>query len=415
MNTSVPELISPTPEDPINLGQFGYTSEWALAKFFPAIFKHGLDQMFRLVWVSGLEHTKNDAISSLNNEIEKRNHISIPWRLEQTKEEIESCQRLKDALENGQIEYHHFSEALLDANAKAIDAGVIHTTNQTHLTYITQLIETQKHVLSEKPLIVVTDENHIADRSPLSALESIVEQSDAGIIVMDAEHYSAKIAARLFFDNVDSIVQTHGKIREIQGSSLEIDDPHKKRTQHLLSKTNKTGLVLDMGVHYFGVISSIKGKVDNIVSAKYGKFPGYSVETYARIKFEMSGKYFHPGAFGKFTLAKFCDRLADDPSNDEVKQVKVTFVDETGKQTNIGIDYTRATLTDENNTPLDQYHTDAEAHEYVNILKNFYNIIRGNKATTKSSAFSLDSLRAIYQVYEAFPVESNLLESVYKQ
>ncbi len=394
------QALESLPSDRVRLAQYGYLSEWALAQFFPALFDHGLDQRFQLVRICGEEADRAQAIAALQREIQQRDDQPKQaggWRSEQTKTEQESCRQLLNLLNTDQLEYCHHSRMTLDQ----IDAGVIHSTNRTHLTHIETLIRHQKHLLCEKPLVVVTDDAHRADAAPLNALKCLVQPNQTNLVRMDAEHYSAKTAARLFYDNLDEMVQTHGKIAAVKGCSLELDDPAKARTQRVLSRENRTGLLLDMGVHYLGIITNAGGWIVDIDNCEYDLFPGYEVETYVHTEFTISGKRFKPKAKAELTIAKFGDRFALNPIGDETKKTEITFED----STTIVIDFIKKALTDQSGTPLTQYETQATEHEYVNILHNFHRAIHGGAVPVTPFESSLEYLRAIFQMYEKFPVK----------
>ncbi len=412
----------------INLLQIGCISEWALAKFFPAIFKYGLSEYFDLVGICGLEPIKTDVIDKLSSEIGKR-EIALEkgkkWREENTNAEIESAKRLKEDLESKKIDYYSVINGKIPK--EGYDAAVIHTSNTTHLDYIELLLKNNKHVLCEKPLVTVTDENHKADEGNetyLKKLKELVKDHKSKCIMMDAEHYSAKKASMAFYENIEKTAKIYGKISGIKGYTYEKDDPEKQRTRDLLCRKNRTGLLLDMGVHLFGIITNIEGEIGKILSAEYDIYPGhkkckrYDVETYVKTKFEISGNLFWENTEGEFTFAKFINKSDKLPKEDN-KKVEVTFEnrDESGKTVNstvLTIDFIEGTVIEyKDDGKTIEWHCGASQYEYVNILKDFYIAIEENIHPRTSFEHSIKTLEAIYRVYEEFPVEDKNLRRVY--
>ena len=395
----------------VGLLQIGYTSEWALAKFFPAIFDLGLSEYFNLVGVCGRELNKNEAISRLYSEISNKVQAiqqDKTWRLGNIHSEIRSALTLIDHLSHDRINYYR----LPDLPSEGYDAAVIHTSNFTHLNYISELAQTCKHILCEKPLVTVTDENHEADSGELESLEQIIKGCNSGLILMDSEHYSAKTASLAFFRNIGDMVARYGRIKSIEGHLLEIDDHEKIRTRNLLCRQNKTGLLLDVGVHLFAMITSIEGNIGKILDAQYGIFPGrtnsqsYDVETYVNTKFEIHGHLFHDRADGTFTFAKFI-KLFEDPLTKDDKRAVVTFVNKEFEETEVYIDFSKGIVTDSNGF---LWYTDSSSQEYVNILRQFANAIIRGQAPRTCFEHSMGNLNAIYRVYRDFPIKENIIQ-----
>ena len=189
----------------IKLLQIAYTSEWALAKFFPAVFHNGILENFILTGISGREEDREQARERIKEEIEKikeyKNRGEV-WRAINLESELNS---LKDILENLNplglsIDYHKITNGSISLPDADYTAAVIFSKNPTHMPYIQKLIQAGIDVICEKPIVVVTDkENHRADRSQLNQLESLVLNSER--ILMDAEHYSAKKHLLFFMIN----------------------------------------------------------------------------------------------------------------------------------------------------------------------------------------------------------------------
>ena len=404
------------PQRKISLFQIAYTSEWALAKLFPVMFENGLEDYFTLAGICGREPDPESVRDRLLSEIEKRSvalHAGKTWRMENTLNEIKSAVNILGSLARNGMDYHCVSSGQLQLPRGSYDAGAIFSSNPTHLQYIIKLLEEGKHVLCEKPLVSVTDMNHLADRADLDKLEALVQKHKGSLVMMDSEHYSAKKASRAFFENFGEMIASYGRISKIQGHTNEKDDPSKERTRTILSRQNRTGLLLDMGCHLFGLIANIKGEIGDIAHAKYGMYPGYDVETYASTKFGIRGNLFYDDAEGEFTFAKFIDRFRE-PRVSEDKKVEISFEDrrkgKTISTTCVTIDFSRGTVTDSKGR---EWHTEASNNEYVNILTDFYNAIIRNQQPRTNFEHSIKSLDAIHRVYQTFPVMKNLV-GVYK-
>ena len=212
------------------------------------------------------------------------------------------------------------------------------------------------------------------------------------------------------------MIERYGKISRIEAWSKEKDDPDKDRTRKLLCRENQTGLLLDMGVHYFGIISNIEGNIGEIKEAFYDVFPGnsskpYDVETYVETKFDINGDYFHKNANGSFKLAKFIHKFQK-PEEKDSKKFQVTFEkrDENEKvydSTTVTLDFIEGTVKEEDRE-YDRIHTwetpGIAKNEYVNILKEFYDSIINKREPRTSFRRSAKSLDAIYRICEQFPV-----------
>ncbi len=435
----------------IRFKQFGYTSEWALAKFFPALFDYGLLEKFELVAICGREADKNQVRDRLLEEKMKRIKVlqnGRDWRVENTIKEIESCFNLYLNFNNG-WNYEDITTGL-NGDGADYDAGIIHTANIFHINQLNILMERGKHILCEKPLIVVTNDKHKADRPQLDELEQLVEKYGADLILMDAEHYSAKRATITFYERVGDMIAKYGHISKIEGYTLEKDDPSKDRTKKLLSRNNRTGLLLDMGVHLFGIISNIEGEVGAIGHAEYGTYPGdknipsYDTETTVNTAFGIKGNLFSDSAEGEFTFVKFSDRLKGhyvkilkEKIGDELtlspegkiaedyKKIKITFENgqngncENGNQNNsdqnrkttrkttvVTIDFRKGTVTD-NQNKVWYSHSEPSLEEYVNILNDFYTAIERHQQPRTNFEHSIQNLEAIYRVYRDFPFQKN--------
>lgn len=386
------------------LFQFGYDSEWALAKFLSAIFENGSSEFFRLCGVCGIEPDSDNAKKRLLEIIESRTkalRIGKNWRIGNIMAEIRSGANLLEKLNTGEIAYYPSVNGDLSTLPKGDYNAVIMTKNTTHLDYIRALTTTGKNILCEKPLCVLTNENHEANREQLDLLEEIIEKSE-GLVLMDAEHYSSKKATITLYERILEMSMEYGRISEINAITIEKDDPRKKRTKKLLSRKNQTGLLTDMGVHLFGVITNIGGVVNSIDNARYGIFPGFNVETYVEAEFGLKGVLFNERAKGKVKILKFADRLKD-PENEDKKQFEITFKDDTGKETKVTLDFNKGTVIG----PGSKLWLPSKAistFEYSNILNEFYDAISRGIEPRTSFRRSVKTLDTIYRIYKEFPI-----------
>ncbi|MBT4166402.1 hypothetical protein HOE04_05170 [archaeon] len=401
----------------INICQFGYTSEWALAKFFPAVLRNGFSEYFNLKRICGREPTKERVIERLTHGIIRRCNDLLKgknWRAKNTRTERHSCADLIDLLVDDKVEYSDASKKL-DNIPDDYGAAILFVNNPVHLKYIETLVNKGKHILCEKPIVTVTNKHHEADRTQLDRLEKLVEENPE-LVLMDAEHYSAKKATITFYEKLGEMVADYGRIAGIEAYTYEKDDPKKERTKTLLSRKNQTGLLLDMGVHLFGVISNIGGEVTEINNATYGSHKGYDVETYVDTSFNVQGNLFHENAKANFTFAKFIDKLKK-PIEEDNKQFNIIFENRNDKknilETKVTIDFNKGTVTDSNNKTW-YSDSDPATNEYENILKQFYNSIIRKQEPRTSFRRSIQNLDAIHRVYESFPMHKNLL-SIYKK
>ena len=350
------------------------------------------------------------------------------WRIENTLNEMSSCTDLLRRISNG-LEYSLMTDTDNKPNKQNISnicenhsSAIIFTSNPTHIDYIERIGETSKmNILCEKPLCTLTNEYHSVDDSQLKRLEDVVGKKRDELIYMDSEHYSAKKASIIFFERLGDMVSRYGRISSIDACTLEKDDPEKERTRNLLRIRNRTGLLLDMGVHLFGILTGIGGSVNNISSVKYEKYPGhigcnsYDVETYCDVKFSLGGNFFHENAEGHFEFAKFIDKSEkyhkiDDFGNvSDSKVFNVKFknmtLDGLVKDTLVTLDFRKGTVTDSTGFKWMSYSSPSD-EEYVNILGDFNNAIVNHQTPRTSFENSLKTLKTIFRVYKDFPINN---------
>ncbi|MBR9706561.1 hypothetical protein GOV14_05985 [Candidatus Pacearchaeota archaeon] len=406
--------------DKIKIGGVCFTSEWMQYQFLNAMLNNDeISEKFALAWVSGKEPNLSQAEKRMITEIKSKleeleNTIGTPkeWR---TKNIIAESKNLFTLLEKahtngtGYVQMNRNANRFPQSAYDNIDAVAIFTPNVQHLPYFYDSIRFEKPPLIEKPLAIIQDLEGKADRRSLEDLWEINEKAkQKGVIAMDAEHYSSKVAAKVFFDQVDQMVLDYGKITKVQGYILEKDNPKKPRTKALLSKKNQTGLLLDTGVHLSSMITGIGGKYKDITHAHYAIHSDYDVETTAHVNLQAYGDYFQGNVPVTFEVAKFID-LYKKPLDQEKKQVKFTFEKE-GKQTTAIVNFKTGEVTSSDGL---KWHKIPHKHhklEYVNVLNEFYDCIRNNKQPRTSVDHSITGLDALCRTYENFPVEKNLKE-----
>ncbi|MDP2924810.1 MAG: hypothetical protein Q8N99_00400 [Nanoarchaeota archaeon] len=408
-----------------NLIQFAYTSEWALAKFFAALFEDGVSDIFTLMTICGVsEKDKNSVLERLVRELgdrQKALKTGQDWRFTNILTEIRSITYLIDRLRKDKLNYFPLNRNENPINIPDGDyEAVVFTKNPTHIDYIETLLRADHNIVCEKPLVIVTNEFHIADRTQLDRLEDIVDKTNSnGTVHMDAEHYSAKRATITFYERIGEMIMQYGRISKIEAHTLEKDDPNKARTKNLLSIENRTGLLLDMGVHLFGIISNIGGKISETSKAAYDIYPGnpktedyrkceaYDVETYVETEFKIKGSFFHNNANGNFTIAKFIDRFEGAERNPkDSKQFRVTFKsEEGGGETVVTLDFNEGTVTaSDGRSWSPNPYLRISTNEYNNILRNLNRAIQNGEQPITNFQNSIRNLNTIHRCYNQFPV-----------
>ncbi len=408
---------------------FAYTSEWGLAKVCPSFFepvsgKPNSCDVYSLETICGREVDSNEAIKRLLREIQNRTDAILQlktWRFDNIMAEMRSAEHLIERLSKGKLQYFQ----MCNGDGVKIPPGeydaVVLTSNNAHIDYIEPLIKAGHHVVCEKPQVVITDRNHRADRRQLTQLEKMAVEAPIELKLMDSEHYSAKLATLTFYQNFGEMIARYGRISRISGCSYEKDDPGKIRTRKMLCRENQTGLLLDMGVHFFTIVSVLGGDVSEILRTRYSYYPGdkghnshdssppFDVETYVDTSFHMNGSLFHDNAQGDFQFIKFINRLLK-PMTEDKKQLYVTCK-KGGKETKITLDFNKGTVIDSTGrvwNPL--LGAIIPQNEYSYILLHQYDSIVKNQQPRTSMANSLNVLHILYRHYETFPVEGNLIQ-----
>ncbi len=403
------------------LCQVGYTSEWALVKFFSAMEDSEILDCFALKYICGKEESIKDAKQRLLYEVgERRKNLSETldteneWRAENIMDESINALKLLKRLYRNEIKYVQLQDVSNSLPLSIYENRDVHvvclfTPNPTHFHYIEDAFKYGKHVLCEKPLVPVIDIEGVPDRRNLDGMKKLNEErQNHHPIGFDAEHYSAKKAAKIFFDKIGEMVKKYGKITKIEGYLEEKDDPSKERTKFILSRKNQTGLLTDTGVHLFSMITNIGGEVKDIESAEYGIYPGYDVETYTHVDFKASGDYFDGNIPCSFSVEKFIHKLKE-PKERERKE----FVLEFENGATVTVNFSKGRVTDNDGKEWEG-RVVYSGNEYVNILKDLNDAISNREEPITSFTNSIKNLDAIYRTLKDFKVEGNTKE-VYRE
>jgi len=406
----------------LKLGGISFTSEWMEYQLLEVIFNgFNLSENFNLSWVAGKEEDKQSAqirvleeIGSKINELKKGINHNHSWRLNNTSRESKNLFTLLEKLSSKEINYFQINRTGNNLTKKAydnLDMVAIFTPNALHTDYIEDAIYHKKHVLCEKPLAVLKNIDGSLDKRELDKLIELDEKrKKQDLVVMDAEHYSSKIASKIFFDNIDKMSKKYGKIVKVNGFLEEIDNPEKIRTKKLLNKKNQTGLLLDTGVHLLSLITGIGGDFKDVIQAKYGMHKDYDVETATTAVLNVNGNYFDGNVPLEIKVGKFIN-FYKNPRSNEQKQIEFTFKEKNNK-TKVCVDFKKGKVYDDN---LDwQPKANYFPVEYANILTELHYSIQNKKEPRTNLTNSIKILDAIYRIYERFPLEKCLDKGWYK-
>lgn len=388
------------------MAQVGYASEWALARFFRALREQQVQENFELLYLCGREENEQEAFARLKELIGKElKSLQGVWRGSQRVAKIESALDLMEYFHSGKAKYLPVNGDLTlpEEVHQGSDAVAIFSSNRTHLDYLYDALKHGKSVLCEKPLVALLDTRGRPDDSQLRELEEILRDADPKLIIMDSEHYSYKKASLLFYEHQDKILRGR-KIKKVEGALKEIDNPAHARTQAILSIANGTGLLLDTGVHLQAFITYLGGKVE-VTNSEFGIYPGYSVDTYDKINFRISGELFSPNAVGNLVVAKFIDKFLP-PEEEESKYLKLFLEDDT----EVEIDFKAGKVTEKTRPSCQQdgpvsridfsfFRYPLDQNEYVNILGHFYESIKLQQPPRTDARSSLKTLQALFQMY----------------
>ncbi len=371
--------------EPIKLLHISCTSEWAQNRFLPVLFN---DLRFKLENAGDIVRERN--------------------RLQEQLSKSEAGKTLWEKIESGATKYFPLSpmggNGLPYQAYEDVDALVIHCLNGSHLYYIEKAIMNGKDVICEKPLVPVMDSVGNADYSELDKLVELTMLGDKKeLIMMDAEHYSAKRVSRILFDRIDELVEKYGKIIRVTGELKEKDNPLSPRTQRILSLDNRTGLLEDTGVHLLSFITNLESRVEKVNEVCYDTYSKYDVkydvETYASVRLSVAPtKLFSDSAEFNFTLAKFVDKM-EEPLP-ESKYLEFTLKKGT-TETKLRVDFLEQKIYLMGKNDFNEEVTSKTEHselEYVNILNDFYQAYTAGASLRTNFSKSINTLEGLYKI-----------------
>ncbi len=371
----------------VKLLHISCTSEWAQSRFLQVLFN---DFRFKL------ENT-SDIVRGMNH-------------LQELMSKSETGRKLWQKIESEETRY--FPLSAMGGNGlpyqayKNVDALVIHCLNGSHLYYIEKAIMNGKDVICEKPLVPIMDSVGNADCSELDRLVELTLHGEKnGLILMDAEHYSAKKVSRILFDRIDELVEKYGKITKITGELKEKDNPLSPRTQRVLSLDNRTGLLEDTGVHLLSVITNLESRVEKVNEVCYDTYSKYDVETYASVRLSVAPtKLFSDSAEFSFTLAKFVDKMIDPQSESKYLEFTLEKEDKDTQEsieTKLRVDFLEQKIYLMGKNNFKEEITSKKEHselEYVNILNDFYQAYTSGASLRTNFSKSIITLEGLYKI-----------------
>jgi len=371
------------------VAQIACKSEWALARFFDAIF-YSLSDRFELTTICDVEHEPYGAINgAIKNRIED---IRLnAWRSEQRLKEIKSLADILCSLGQKEIDYKQVNGncTLPKEVYDNCDMVVIHSPNTTHLNYAEDALNHGKNVVCEKPLCSLLRDK---DRGNLNKLEELVNQAEEKKLqFLDAEHYSYKKQSMIFYDKAEELIKDGWTVTRVSGEIAEIDNPELERTKSVLSKKNGTGLLLDTGVHLMSFMSSLGAEYEN-AKAKFG-YKGYDVDTFCDFGFNLTGRRFNRRA--ELRVVKFIDKLSDrkeyEDSNGNVKESKyIEFIfSRNGETATLKANWTGKKVEFNGQELQGDYHE--------NECVNFFNHIDKCRTSARNSLKNLKVISELYQ------------------
>lgn len=416
----------------IRLTEIAYSSEWFLAKLYPALKHEEIKNLFELVSVGGRQ--KNiQAVLKRIEEIKKLKEKERVGESDYAKRnnsaETQSLDSIETRLRENTLDYFPFEsqeeDVILPTEMfEKSDAIYICTNNATHASIIEIARKMRKPILCEKPLCVLLglrENKGKADRTQLSLLEKMAQNLYGDEVIVDAEHYSYKPSSMNFYQNIEKLL--HGRqIVEIHGEIIEHDSPAKDRVIKLLNQESRTGLLTDTGVHLLSFVSNL-GYLSKPIAAEHGMFNGicketcqkisYNVETATKATYELSAdeetknEYIRNGAKFHLTVEKFGQYSG------MVKSKKIDLTLSDGSTLTIDFDNKTGNLSENRDSPDGLVGTiishpltpGISSSEYVNILKEFEKTIRNpNQRALTDFRNSLRTMKAIYETYTTTPI-----------
>lgn len=400
----------------LKVAQVAHDSEWALAKFFKALSNPTIEEIIELEAICGITADKIEAIRALTNGITNRLGLIQNGnfnRGDNRKVETESALKLTIALASGEIDYYQVrgNDTLpRKLYSNGIGAVVIHSINPSHLGYIFDAGDHNRHVLCEKPIIPVLDRRAMPTSRNLDLLKKyLAEHPD--LVFMDAEHYSHKRASITFYENIEKLLGTR-KIKAVEGRVFEVDDPEFTRTKNILRPINETGLMGDVMCHLLAFISNTGARATPLTREYHSyvdpsKGIEYLVDTYNKVRFKidnLESSYFTKDAEARFEIGKFVDKAVEEGKKDE-KYIKFILDDDSAIKLELG-GQNRVLI--QGSTGEQEYRSDRPPSlcEYVNILSSFHAAINNKRQPRTCFANSIKTIEAIFQAYSLDPKDN---------
>ncbi|MBI2140132.1 Gfo/Idh/MocA family oxidoreductase [Candidatus Woesearchaeota archaeon] len=423
----------------VRLGILGYTSEWAQFQLFEALFHiPEIKEKYEIAWISGGEQNAAEARQRIWKEVgEKAGEFGatvatpLEWRAKNVRQETKNLMTLDEMLEKGKVAYvpmnRNWNE-LPESAYGSVDAVAIFTNNPTHHLYIADAVAHGKHVLCEKPLGPVFDNVGAPTMHAVRSLEDTAKEAERRcLIVMDAEHYSQKLATLTFFEHLPELAEKYGRITSVFGAINEIDNPEKGRTRKALSRENQTGALADTGIHILGIVAAIGGELGEVDgsagSLAMKQLAPYDVDTYVSFKGRLKPiwckeSWISDGASIDFSVGKFIDRYSPEDSvkgvgvKAEEKYLSFRFTDDKGEHVYVSLDFKAGEVTLQGvNVPKRWLEGKGHYHslEYANILTEFYGCISSAKSGGVSLGLNLPrtsirnsiaALKGVHAIYD---------------
>jgi predicted dehydrogenase len=404
----------------IKMIQVGHNSEWFLEKGFPALTEKKIERRFCLKKICGVYENQEIAREKIR-EAKKaiKTKIKTSYAARNILAQKRSLDIMARRLANGRIDYFHVNGnyALPISPDEENDQKVVYicSTNRTHLGYLIDAISHKNtHVLLEKPAIIVMNTEGNADDTQLKELEKIIESCPENIRLIDAEHYSHKKAATIFYNKLEEILAGE-KIQRVDAILYEPDDPGKPRNRGLFKRANGTGLLTDTGVHLISFVSNL-GAIAKPISGKikYGMHGDYDVETSVNAEYTISNdeykkseraQYFAEDAKLTLNLEKFSKEKigCEKPGQRTKKRVVITLEDNSKVVINL---LTNRVFKLSSNGARQSYKLENPySNEYTHVMQDAYETIINPKHKARSELRdSVKTMRAIYETYKFAPI-----------
>lgn len=396
-------------EAPIASTVIGVKSEWILIHpVYEILFNPKMQSLFSLELAVGrTERTADELVVALENVSKTAN---MGCRPELRERQRRSAEALAELLGNGKITYSQGLDGTIPPQ-DAPGAMFIYSANPFHIEYIEKGLKRGFHVFCEKPLVCVLDEKGRPTLEQINRLERALRQENLPVL-MDAEHYSYKPAARVFYRVAEELLRGE-RIAHIDGELLEVDDPEHPRTKKTLNLAhNQTGAGLDVIPHLLCPIDWLGGRVEP-AHRVYDNFPGYDIDTYDDAMFLVHGagkakERFCDNATVRLRVGKFVDKMI----GLERKSKRLRIDCESGRSILVDFANNCVVKSDENGKETNRFVENDWPGEYFYSMRAFHDAIRTGAPVITDPRRSLRVLKAVYKMY-ALPERSNTRHRMY--